>query len=355
MAIVFRFLARHWLLGTLVVLSAAFGYANSPLYGAEATPTPNVSTVPKPSLFFTPTPTATPIILILTRAPATSVGSAPAQSNGSSAPATPAAPAVSGQPAVGQPPVATLAPGSTLTAVPSVLTPVADLWTGMSIGPLPLYQLPSQAAPVLDTLPAQTTVRILGRNSSSDWLVICCSRQQQAGWVMTTMLQITLTGTQTIAGLPVLMPDAVAGSLTAASSAATLRIGVPEITTLVWPGAVRQLPVTITNQSARDLTQLQLRYRLPAALTIMNVTSDQTGATVINSPTAQGVLLSIRWPQLAAGNTAVTTLTLQVGLDVPNGMFLDNQMDVQSSDGTTATATFTWVMPPVELPQFPAP
>lgn len=347
MAIVFRFLARHWLLGTLCVLSATFGYANSPLYGAEATPTPNVSTVPKPSLFFTPTPTVTPIILIITRAPATSVGSAPAQANDANAPATPVAPAATTLPAAGSP----------LLAAPPVVTPVASLWTGLSTAALPLYQLPSANAPLLDTLPAQTTVTLLGRNTSGDWIVVCCSRQQQAGWALVAELQVTLPATQTLAALPVLAAGTVTSSLTASSTstAAPLSMQAADPTTLIWPGAVRQLPVTIKNQSGRDLTQLQLRYQLPAALALVKAAIDQPAATVINSPTAQGVLLSLRWPRLPAGSTAVVTLTVQVARDVPNGTFLDNQLDIQSSDGTTARATFTLVMPPADLPHFPAP
>lgn len=356
MAIVFRFLARHWLLGTLCVLSATFGYANSPLYGAEATPTPNVSTVPKPSLFFTPTPTVTPIILIITRAPATNVGSAPAQANDANAPATPVAPAATPRPAAGQPPVATAAPGSPVLAAP-VVTPVASLWTGLSTAALPLYQLPSANAPLLDTLPAQTTVTLLGRNTTSDWVVVCCGRQQQAGWALVAALQVTWSSTQTLADLPVLAAEAVTSALTAssASTAAPLRMQAAAPTTLIWPGAVRQLPVTVTNHSGRDLTQLQLRYQLPAALALVKVAIDQPAATVINSPTAQGVLLSLRWPQLPAGSTAVVTLTVQVERDVPNGTFLDNQLDIQSSDGSTARAAFTLVMPPADLPHFPAP
>lgn len=357
MAIVFRFLARHWLLGTLCVLSATFGYANSPLYGAEATPTPNVSTVPKPSLFFTPTPTVTPIILIITRAPATNVGSAPAQANDANAPATPVAPAVTTLPAAGQPPVATAAPGSPVLAPPPVVTLVASLWTGLSTAALPLYQLPSTNASLLDTLPAQTTVTLLGRNTTSDWVVVCCSRQQQAGWALVADLQVTWPSSQTLADLPVLAAEAVASSLPASSTsiAAPLRMQVADPITLIWPGAVRQLPVTVTNHSGRDLTQLQLRYQLPPALTLVKAAIDQPAATIINSPTAQGVLLSLRWPQLPAGSTAVVTLTVQVARDVPNGTFLDNQLDAQSSDGSTASAAFTLVMPPADLPHFPAP
>lgn len=357
MASVFRSLARHWLLGTLCVFSIIFGYANSPLYGADATPTPNVSTVPKPSLFFTPTPTVTPVILIVTRAPATLVSAAPEQANEANAPATPAAPVVTQLPPAGQPPATAAVTSSPRVTAPAGVASVAGGWTTISTAALPLYQMPNPTAPLLDTLPAQLTVTLLGRNAAGDWVAICCGRQQQAGWVLANGLQVALSGTQTIADLPVLAPNALVdrAATPTITATTTLTIQVPVTTTLVWPGAVRQLPITLTNQSGRDLTQLQLRYQVPAALTLVNAALDQPGATVINSPTAQGVLLAIRWPQLPAGSSVVALLTLQVGRDVPDGTLVDNQIDIKSSDGATARATFTLVMPPADLPHFPAP
>lgn len=364
MATVSRFLARHWLLGTLVVFSAIFGYTNSPLYGADATPTPNVSTVPKPSLFFTPTPTITPVIVILTRAAATTVATAPNQPNEANAPATPVAPATNIAPQSGQPPAAAPATGSSSSLSALTTAPVVNGWTGVSTAPLPLYQLPNLTAPLLDTLPAQVTVTLLGRNPTGEWLVICCSRQQQAGWVLATALQVPLTGTQSLADLPVLAA-AIVDTLpvtNTVTSTVTNRVETPALTlevqgaaTLIWPGAVRQLQLVLTNPSARPLAQLQLRYHLPPKVTLVNATLDQPGATVINSPTAQGVLLFMRWPQLLPESSAVVTLALQVDRDVPNGTFLDNQIDIQSSDGPTARATFTLVLPPTDLPHFPAP
>jgi len=59
---------RHWLLSTLFVLTVLVAYTESPLYGAEPTPTPNVSTVPKPGQFVTPTATPLPVIVIITQA-----------------------------------------------------------------------------------------------------------------------------------------------------------------------------------------------------------------------------------------------------------------------------------------------
>lgn len=64
---IFSRIAHYWLLGTLFVLSTIFAYTNSPLYGADPTPTPNVATVPRPDQIFTPTPTPAPVIVIITR------------------------------------------------------------------------------------------------------------------------------------------------------------------------------------------------------------------------------------------------------------------------------------------------
>lgn len=350
MATVSRSLARHWLLGTLVVLSAIFGYANSPLYGADPTPTPNVSTVPKPSLFFTPTPTTTPVIVILTRAAVTVAATPAVQQNGANAP-TPATatapeanrPAPANQPAAAQ-------PGSG--------------WTGASPAQLQLYQWPNLAAPVVDTLPAQQTVMILGRNATADWLAICCGSQQQPGWVMATALQVKGVGVQTLADLPVLADTLFspgAGAMTSTAQVTTtagttaLAIQVQVTPTLVWPDAVRQIRIAVTNQRPSALDQLELRYHVLPGLTLVAATLDQTGATVINSPTDQGVLLLMRWPLLAPASTVVATLTLQVDSDVPNGTFFDNQVAVASGDGAPASAMFTLVMPPTDLPHFPAP
>lgn len=363
MATVSRSLARHWLLGTLVVFSAIFGYTNSPLYGADATPTPNVSTVPKPSLFFTATPTVTPVIVIVTRAPATTVATAPNQPNQANAPATPVAPATNAPAQSGQPPAAA---SVNVIGAPAA---VANGWTGVSTAPLPLYQLPTLTGPLLDTLPAQVTVTLLGRNPTAAWLLICCSRQQQNGWVPATALQVTLRGTHTLADLPVLAADSIVDTPTVTSTvtntvtnpipnsveAPALTLQVQGTPALIWPGAVRQLQLVLTNPSTRPLTQLQVRYHLPPLVTLVNATLDQPGATVINSPTAQGVLVLMRWPQLLPGSRAVVALTLRVARDAPNGTFLDNQIDVQSSDGTTASTTFTLVLPPNDLPHFPAP
>lgn len=357
MATVSRYLTRHWLLGTLVVLSAILGYTNSSLYGAEATPTPNVSTVPKPSLFFTPTPTATPLIVIITRAAATSVTTAPDQSNEANAPATPVAP-VATQPAQsGQPPAAAPATERGSVSAAPIPNQAAGGWTGISTAQLPLYQSPTLNAAILETLPAQVTVTVLGRNPTSTWLLICCSRQQQTGWVPAAALQVTLTGAQSLTDLPVLVADAlvVTPALTRTVEAPALTLQVQGTPALIWPGAVRQVAITLTNPSTHTLSQLQLRYHLPPMITLVNATLDQAGATVINSPTAQGALLVMRWPQLLPESRAIVTLTLQIDRDAPNGTFLDNQISVQSNDGTTATTTFTLVMPPNELPHFPAP
>lgn len=353
MATVLHSLARQWLFGTFIVLSILVGYANSPLYGAEPTPTPNVSTVPKPGLFLTPTPTITPVIVILTR-PANITATAPAQASTPNAAGTPPAPAATLPAAASQPATAPQVTGNSgsSSAAPATTSGL----TAISTAPLALYQLPSLTAPVLATLPAGVTVTILGRNPAVDWLVVCCSNQQQSGWTPAMALQIAATGTLTLADLPVLAPPGVdSRAVSTATTTAALTLQVQEKTVLIWPGVNRQVHLAITNRSSSDLTQLQLRYHLPATLTLVNATLDQSGATVINSPSAQGILLLLRWSQLPAASQVIATLTISVNSSVPNGTFLDNPIVIESSNGATASATFTLVLPPADLPRFPTP
>lgn len=116
MIISFIFIVRHWLLSTLCVLTLLVAYTESPLYGAEPTPTPNVSTVPKPGQFVTPSATPSPVVVIITAAAPT--GTSPDTSSNTPGSGTPNAPGASGdatpaaQPAVNAPSDPSNTPGN---------------------------------------------------------------------------------------------------------------------------------------------------------------------------------------------------------------------------------------------------
>lgn len=337
-------LARHWLLSTLFVLTSIFAYTKSPLYGADPTPTPNVSTVPKPSLFFTPTPTPSPVIVIITReAPAAAATTAAPVD----APANPAGGADAAETTVISTP-ATAGNGSAPGAVMPITAPNPPGVTGVILAAqLHVRQAPDPAAPVVDTLAAQAQVTLLGRTTAGDWVYLCCgATRQQPGWVNAQFVQVT--GGNSLS-LPVVTD---AGLPVAAAGAPAVALTVTAAPALIWQGARIQLHVAVRNTGTTDLTQVTLRQQLPPALRYVTSTIDNAGSLQLEGGAAADQVLVVRWADLTQGTTAVGTLTLHVQGDTPNGLFLDSQAVVASSEGATATARLTLVMPPAELPQF---
>ena len=119
-------------------------------------------------------------------------------------------------------------------------------------------------------------------------------------------------------------------------------------TPLIWQGAVRRFQFVAYNPSTYNLTQVELHYRFSPDLEVVASTFDQVGGTIITQPA--GLLL--RWPQLAPEHSITVMLTMRVRTDVPNGVFLQNEVRVGCREGAIAVERFTLIMPPAELPSF---
>lgn len=244
---------------------AITAYTRSPLYGADPTPTPDVSTVPRPGQLFTPTPTPSPVIVIITReAPNTS--------------ATPNAP----------------------------------------------------TAPDEGPAASQPAIEILTTTGNSE----------------TTGPQPLLTANQPASG------SAATVTGTSAGGVAALTLSVQSSQVLIWPGALLQLHFVVTNRGETPLNQLEVQQALAPTLHYVVGTLDQVGSIQSAQTLAQGMVLTMRWEQLAQGAEATATITLQVRQDTPNGLFVDQQIVAQSAEGATAVVDLTLVMPPTTLPQF---
>lgn len=335
---------RHWLPSTLFVLCAIFSYTKSPLYGADPTPTPNVSTVPKPGLIFTPTPTPAPVIVIITReAPPTATSAAP-----------PAQPANHQEETDGSQP-GNQAPGAnpnsnhngaTGANVPTApgTTPITGLIIAEQVN---LRQAPNTTAPILATLTANTSVTLLGRTDAADWFYLCCGGQPpQNGWVSAPLVQVTGGDLST---LPVISDEQLGGL---GASQPSLALTVAVTPTLIWQGALVQLQVMVQNTSAMTLTNLTLHQSLPAALRYQSGTSDQAGVFRLEAATGNDREVRIDWAVLPPTTTATALVTLQVEPTTPNGLLLDSRTVVESSEGATAAVVLTLAMPPTTLPHF---
>ena len=347
MAKLLKQILRHWLPSTLFVLCALFSYIKSPLYGADPTPTPNVSTVPKPGQIFTPTPTPAPVIVIVTReAPPSATAVAPGNQ-----PSDNAEESTGGQP--GNAPSGTNpssnANDTSTNSVPATTGTATGTTavTGVIIAEqVNLRQAPNITATILATLVANTPVTLLGRTAAGDWLYLCCGGQPpQNGWVSAPFVQATGGDLQK---LPIMMGEQV-DALTAGKPTVTLSAAVTP--TLIWQGALVQVRLVVQNTSAMTLTNLTLRQPLPAALLYQNGSSDQAGNLRLEAAGNERQV-RIDWATLPPATAATALITLRVAPTTPNGLFFDSRAVVESSEGATAAVALTLVMPPAILPHF---
>lgn len=337
-------LMRHWLPSTLFVLCAIFTYTKSPLYGADPTPTPDVSTVPKPGQLFTPTPPPAPVIVIVTQeAPAAATRQAttnqPSNQPDNTNQAAPTAPNPNNS-ANGHP-IGTSAPASSAALNGPEVTGV------IVTAQVNLRQAPSTTAPIIATLIVNTPVTILGRTAAADWLYLCCGSQPpQPGWVSAPFVQVTGGDLLT---LPVSTGNQ-PGSATMGQP--TLALTAAITPTMIWQGAVVQLQLMVQNTSAVTLTHLTLRQIVPAALRYKSGASDQAGALHLTAAPGGDRQLQIEWAELPPSTVATAIVTLQVEPTTPNGLLFDSRAEITSKEGATATAVLTLAMPPVALPHF---
>jgi hypothetical protein len=344
MAKLFKQILRHWLPSTLFVLCALFSYIKSPLYGADPTPTPNVSTVPKPGQIFTPTPTPAPVIVIVTQeAPPSATAVAPGNQADDTA----------GETAGGQPGNAPTGPnpssnttGTTPNNVPATTGTIAV--TGVIIAEqVNLRQAPNITATILATLVANTPVTLLGRTAASDWLYLCCGGQPpQNGWVSAPFVQATDADLQQ---LPIMMGEQ-ADALTAGKPTVTLSVAVTP--TLIWQDALVQMQLVVQNTSAMTLTNLTLRQPVPAAMLYQNGSSDQGGNLRLETAAGNDRQVRIDWATLPPATAATALIRLRVAPTTPNGLFFDSRAVVESREGATAAVVLTLAMPPATLPHF---
>ncbi len=338
---------RHWLPSTLFVLCAIFSYTKSPLYGADPTPTPNVSTVPKPGQRFTPTPTPAPVIVIITQEAPTATPAAPGNQPGNSITETTGAQPGNGSPNANAGGNVNTNVGGAPNSNPAAALPStagSATVTGVIIADqVNLRQAPNTTAALLATLTANTPVTLLGRTAAADWFYLCCGGQPpQNGWVSAPFVQVT-------GGDQLTLPVMTGGP---ATDQPTVALRVALTPTLIWQGALLQVQVQVQNTSAMTLTNLTLRHPLPAALLYQNGSSDQVGNLRLETTTGSERQVRIDWAILPPATTATALMTLQVAPTTPNGLLFDSQTVVVSSEGATAAVALTLAMPPATLPYF---
>lgn len=394
-------LARRWLIGTVLLFALLMAYTSSPIFGQSPPPTPDIQTVPVPAMVSTPTntpfPTATPVAPDTPEAPLpidvntpttqpnnqqagqgdttdnqtgdTTTDNGPSNDNASDD-----NPAGSNAGGGG---VGSGQPANPQSSVQTTGTLTSTLNGTVAITVLNMRKGPSTENAIIDTLFRNDRVQILARSTDGVWWLVCCGADtKRQGWVTARFVQANFDVAQANVRLPI------AGGSSAAPAAIVtknaLTAGARITTTLplttnaqitpglnsklqfqihpnppfVWQGQIVNLQFSVTNLGSTTATNVRLRDDLPTTLQYTQAVVGQNGRIQQSNKAQGGSIVRLDWPQLAAGATLTATITLRVTPDLPDGSLIDNLAVVAADNISDIPAGITLAMPPTLMPVF---
>ncbi len=344
------FIARYWIAIAVLAFVLLSAYTSNPIYGQAGVPTPDVNTVPPMEELVRPTntpfPTPTPIV----------DGGQPGNGGTFDPTATPQADnnddnnndSSGGSTGGGS----TGSGNSESPPLTERTTPGTGLSGTVNVVTLNVRKGPSATDPIVDTLFRNEPVTILAQNSGGQWWYICCgSRAGREGWVSAALITPNFDPSA-VAALPVTATsyDVTANVATAADQALLLEMRPSPA--FVWQGQTVQLQFVVRNTSDQPLTNIRLRNDLPPTLTYLSTSTGQQGTVQAAGEAKDGLIYTINWPAVAAGESLTATVTLQLAGTIPNGALVDNLAVVDTAEGANALAGITFAMPPLRLPRF---
>lgn len=349
-----RLLRRYWLATTVLFFVGLMSYTSLPVASADATPTPEVETVPPLEILLTPTNTPFP-----TPTSANNPDASQPTPTATKRPANPAggdnAAGSAGQPA---PPPAT--GGAATDTTPGVTSNnTGSVFSGVvAVTLLELRKTPDINSRIVDTAFNNDPITILGRTSDGSWWLICCGANQRQGWAPPQVIRPNFALTTANALLPVVISNTTGMTPTTALGAgggakgAVLQLIMRPQPAFVWQGQQFELQLVVTNQGDAPATNVQLRNDLPVLLRYRSATINQQGLIRRQTGAQGNTIFTIEWPSLAPGAKATATVTLQVAPDTPAGALIDNLALVTAPNAANAVAGITLAMPPTLAPQF---
>lgn len=372
------FIARYWIAVAVLIFALLSAYTSSPMYGQSAPPTPDVNTVPPIELIQTPTntpfPTPTPIddgdqsggggSLQPTSTPIPSDSDSDNSGNdsgdtGSGNAGSGDSGSGTGSSGNGNGQSGTGTGGNTGNEVSSESddngatdASEANGYTGtVNVVTLNVRRGPSLDDPIVDTVFINETVTILSRDSENGWWYVCCgSGSGREGWVSAQFITPNFAASEAETLLPI--SATTQGAMQSEAAADALVVEMRPSPAFAWQGQTVRLQYTVRNLSNETLTKLRLRNDLPPELAYVTTIAGQQGSVQTAGQEEDGIVYTINWPQIGAGEAVTATVTLQLANDLPNGAMVDNLAVVESSEGASALAGITFAMPPMRLPLF---
>jgi uncharacterized repeat protein (TIGR01451 family) len=197
------------------------------------------------------------------------------------------------------------------------------------------------------------TVRILERNADGTWWRICCSTSTTTeGWASAQFIQPQFDPAQANTLIPVAGGESPAASAPAPAPAANLSLTLAQFPQYVWQGQTVTLRLVVTNQGTADATDVEVRSELPGTLAFIAGDPGAGGQWEQQSGNEGRIAISLRWPTLAAGQSATATLEVQVANDLADGSVIDNLAVLSAAGLAPVTEGISIGMPPLALPDF---
>ena len=397
-------LARRWIIGTVLLFALLMAYTSSPIFGQSPPPTPDIQTVPVPAMVATltdtPFPTATPVALDTPEAPVPIVvdtpttqpdnhqdgqgdttdnsdqpGDSAADNSSSNDNATATNPAGSDAGGGG---VGGGQPANPQSSAQTTGTLTSTLNGTVAITVLNMRKGPSTGNAIIDTLFRNDRVQILARSTDSVWWLVCCGADtKRQGWVTARFVQPNFDVAQANARLPIAggssaapaamnalatstrltttLPVTTSATITPglnSNSSALLQFQIHPNPPFVWQGQIVNLQFSVTNLGSTTATNVRLRDDLPTTLHYTQAVVGQNGRIQQSSKAQGGSIVRLDWPQLAAGATLTATITLRITPDLPDGSLIDNLAVVAADNVSDIPAGITLAMPPTLMPAF---
>lgn len=222
-----------------------------------------------------------------------------------------------------------------------------------------MFSGPDANSGIIDTLFRNTSIQVLGRDATGEWVQICCGEDRgNQGWVPAGDLNLGFDLDAPELELPTfgedpLLDETFLGDLELDEELADLELNMFIDSSNVRPGQVIELQYEVTNIGDVDAFDVSLRNELPSILAFEDaefVDGALTETTNVGNNDAP--VFRIDWPELAAGDTVTATVVIQVNDDAQYGVVVDNLAGVGATNANIETAGVTMGTPPRLPPEF---
>lgn len=253
------------------------------------------------------------------------------------------------------------------TSTPTQQTENGSRFTGtVKSATLNVRSGPGTGYLVIGVLKEGDKLEILEQNAKGDWWRVCClSGTDVRGWVSANFITPDFDTAQAQQLLPVAtnvpaLPTPTATTAPAQEISTTVEDATNMVIELSFvaspvyplPGSIVTMQFTVTNPTAIDGIDVELRDELPKGISIVEVSAAENALLQQDVTENLREVFSVLWPTLASGETVTATARLQIEPTVPLGTVLDNLFFAGGTNIPGSTAGISIGMPPASLPDF---